>query len=141
MAVEGRGCSRLGSSKEGSAHKGYGLAIWVGFPACCRAGFGDMMGADNMGQFFGAFRIDAFIPYDDFTASMDTMVRTCARRPAPGFDRVMVAGQPEWESSRSDCATASRSTRWWSRGSTAGPTRPVCRSTSSAAESRRALSW
>ena len=27
----------LGSSKEGSAHKGYGLAIWVAFAACCPA--------------------------------------------------------------------------------------------------------
>jgi LDH2 family malate/lactate/ureidoglycolate dehydrogenase len=91
----------LGSTKEGSGHKGYGLATMVESFAGALSGTGSgaKLGLDNtLGHFFGAWRIDAFMSVTEFKATMDALVRDLkATRPAPGFDRVMVAGQPEWE--------------------------------------------
>jgi len=91
----------LGSTAEGSAHKGYGLATWVeAFSGILSgAGSGAALGLDDtLGHFFGAWRIDAFMPVDRFRAMMDEFVRDLrSTRPAPGFDRVLVAGIPEWE--------------------------------------------
>jgi len=91
----------LGATKEGSAHKGSGLALWVdimsgvlslaGFPAI----------ADNpsaVGHFFGAWRVDAFAPLDEYRAMMDARLRDIRNTPpADGYDRVYYAGLPEWE--------------------------------------------
>jgi L-2-hydroxycarboxylate dehydrogenase (NAD+) len=91
----------LGATREGSAHKGSGLALWVdimcgvlslaGFPSQRR----DPQG---VGHFFGAWRIDAFAPIDEFKALLDERLRDIRTTPpAEGFDRVYYAGLPEWE--------------------------------------------
>ena len=88
----------LGSSVTGGAHKGYGLAVVVEILSgvLSGTGFGQMLGPDNLGHFVGAIRVDAFIPIAGFKAMMDALVRELRATPtAPGFDRVLVAGDPE----------------------------------------------
>lgn len=92
----------LGGTREGSAHKGYGLGTWVDLFCGALSGFGftGLPGdSENVNHFFGAWRVDAFLPAAEFKALMDERIRELtSTRPAPGFDRVMVAGLPEWES-------------------------------------------
>lgn len=96
----------LGGTREGSAHKGYGLSVWVDLFCGALSGFGftGLAGdKENVNHFFGAWRVDAFTPADEFKALMDERLRELkATAPAPGFDRVMVAGQPEHEHEQ-DC--------------------------------------
>ena len=101
----------LGSDREHGSHKGYGLGAvvdifsgmlaganygpWV--PPFATAGF---MTADESvgvgtGHFFGAMRIDAFRPADEFKAHMDTWIqRFRATKAMPGH-RVLIPGDPE----------------------------------------------
>jgi L-2-hydroxycarboxylate dehydrogenase (NAD+) len=52
----------------------------------------------NLGHFFGAWRIDAFRPVDEFKASMDDLVRRLkGGRLAEGATRVYVHGEKEFE--------------------------------------------
>jgi len=102
VAMEGLRLLPLGSSPEGSAHKGYGLATWVDLFCGGLSSFG-FIGRDgdkqNVNHFFGAWRVDAFMPADEFKALIDDRLRELKATPtAPGFDRVLVAGLPEWES-------------------------------------------
>ena len=91
----------LGATKEGSAHKGSGLALWVDIMCgvLSLAGFvGHPVDHYQVGHFFGAWRIDAFAPTAEFKALMDERllaIRTTP--PALGYDRVLYAGLPEWE--------------------------------------------
>ncbi len=88
----------LGSTITGGAHKGYGLAVVVEILSgvLSGTGFGKMLGPDNLGHFLGAIRVDAFIPIAGFKAMMDALVRELRATPtAPGFDQVLVAGDPE----------------------------------------------
>jgi L-2-hydroxycarboxylate dehydrogenase (NAD+) len=98
----------LGATKEGSAHKGSGLALWVdimsgvlslaGFPAIATD-------PGEVGHFFGAWRVDAFAPLDEFRAMMDLRLKDIRTTPpAPGYDRVYYAGLPEWEAERQNRA-------------------------------------
>jgi L-2-hydroxycarboxylate dehydrogenase (NAD+) len=91
----------FGGSPEGAAHKGYGLAVWVDIMcgALSSWGFSGQPGdEENMNYFLGAWKIDNFVPIERHRELMDERVRDLkATRPAPGFARVMVAGQPEWE--------------------------------------------
>ena len=91
----------LGANREGSGHKGSGLALWVdimcgvlslaGFPGVARD-------SNEVGSFFGAWRVDAFAPVAEYRALMDQRLRSIRETPpAPGFDRVYYAGLPEWE--------------------------------------------
>jgi len=98
----------LGATKEGSAHKGSGLALWVdimsgvlslaGFPAIATD-------PGEVGHFFGAWRVDAFAPLDEYRAMMDERLRDIRNTPpAPGYDRVYYAGLPEWEAEQDNRA-------------------------------------
>lgn len=102
VAVEATMLLPLGSTPEGSAHKGYGLGAWVDLFCGALSGFGFTSrpnDSENVNHFFGAWRVDAFLPAGEFKALMDDRLRELkATRPAPGFDRVQVAGLPEWES-------------------------------------------
>ncbi len=63
----------------------------------------DKTGApDNgIGHFFGAMRIDAFQPADEFKAGMDNWIRTFRQAtPVEGQDRVIIPGDPERESEK-----------------------------------------
>lgn len=101
----------LGSDRERSSHKGYGLAGSVDlFSAVLsggswskrinrqREGTNAMAGTCHA---FMAWRIDAFGPVDDYRATMDDFMSTLmAAPPAPGRDAVLVAGQQEFEALR-----------------------------------------
>jgi len=51
----------------------------------------------TVGQVFAAIRVEAFRPLAEFLADMDRTIDAIhALRPAEGFDRVLVPGEPEW---------------------------------------------
>lgn len=100
-ALEGVKLLPLGGTKDGGAHKGYGLATWVDIFCGALSGYG-FTGPpgeeENVSHFFGAWRVDAFMPVSEFKHLMDGRMRDLrSTMPAPGFDRVLVAGLPEWE--------------------------------------------
>lgn len=104
----------LGGDREHGSHKGYALGAvvdifsallsganygpWVPpFPAYVPMPTG--MPGRGIGHFFGAMRIDAFRPAEDFKAHMDQWIRRFRRAAtAPGFERVIIPGDPERES-------------------------------------------
>ncbi|MBC8152084.1 MAG: Ldh family oxidoreductase [Bacteroidetes bacterium] len=107
----GGGLLPLGSNREHGSHKGYGLGAivdifsgvlsganygpWV--PPFATAGF--MTAQEGVGigtgHFFGAMRIDAFRPANDFKQHMDTWIqRFRDARAVPG-QRVLIPGDPE----------------------------------------------
>ena len=103
----------LGGDREHGSHKGYALGAIVDIFSAVLSGanYGpwvppfpayvpmptDMPGR-GIGHFFGAMRIDAFRPAADFKEHMDRWIeRFRAARTAPGFDRVIIPGDPERE--------------------------------------------
>ena len=88
-------------------HKGYGLGALVDI--LCGVLSGGLFGAAAdvpetgmhggiVGNFFGAFRIDAVRDFDAFRRDLDRELDTFERSaPAPGADRVVTAGTPERE--------------------------------------------
>lgn len=103
----------LGGDKEHGSHKGYALGAvvdifsailsganygpWVPpFPAYVPMPTG--MPGKGIGHFFGAMRIDAFRPADEFKQHMDTWIeRFSSAKTADGFDKVLIPGDPERE--------------------------------------------
>jgi LDH2 family malate/lactate/ureidoglycolate dehydrogenase len=52
----------------------------------------------GLGHFFGAMRIDAFRPAEEFKMHMDKWIeRFRNAKPAEGHDRVLIPGDPERE--------------------------------------------
>lgn len=103
----------LGSSREFGSHKGYCMAavIDVFSALLANANFGpfvppsvawlplkDDLPGEGTGHFFGAMRIDAFRPAEDFLNSMDQWIKTFRNAtPATGQPRVLIPGDPERE--------------------------------------------
>ncbi len=103
----------LGGSRKNGSHKGYCMAAVIDiFSALlANANFGpfvppsvawlplkDDMPGKGTGHFFGAMRIDAFRPADDFLQSMDHWINTFrSATPAIGHERVLIPGDPERE--------------------------------------------
>ncbi len=90
----------LGSRLETSSHKGYGLGIMVDILTGILPGMGSALFTDRstlaQGQWFAAWRIDAFCDPVQFKADMKQMVdRLRALRPAEGQASVLVPGDPE----------------------------------------------
>lgn len=103
----------LGGDREHGSHKGYALGAvvdifsavlsganygpWVPpFPAYVPMPTG--MPGKGIGHFFGAMRIDAFRPADEFKQHMDKWIeRFRSAKTAEGFDRVIIPGDPERE--------------------------------------------
>ena len=103
----------LGGDREHGSHKGYALGAivdifsavlsganygpWVPpFPAYVPMPTG--MPGKGIGHFFGAMRIDAFRPADDFKKDMDHWIRRFRSAvPAPGHEKVLIPGDPERE--------------------------------------------
>jgi L-2-hydroxycarboxylate dehydrogenase (NAD+) len=101
----------LGSDREHGSHKGYAMGAivdifsgvlsganygpWVPpFPAFIPVP--ENMPGKGIGHFFGAMRIDAFRKAEEFKTDMDQWLkRFRGARTAKGFDRVLVAGDPE----------------------------------------------
>jgi LDH2 family malate/lactate/ureidoglycolate dehydrogenase len=103
----------LGGDREHGSHKGYALGAIVDIFSAVLSGanYGpwvppfpayvpmptDMPGK-GIGHFFGAMRIDAFRPATDFKEHMDRWIeRFRMAKTAPGFDRVIIPGDPERE--------------------------------------------
>lgn len=103
----------LGSDREHGSHKGYALGSIVDiFSAVLSGGsYGpwappfpayvpmpENMPGKGLGHFFGAMRIDAFRPAEEFKQHMDNWInRFRNAKPAPGYDRVLIPGDPERE--------------------------------------------
>ena len=90
----------LGSTRELGSHKGYGLASVVEIlcSVMAGAGFGMRLPRGHFRHFVAAYDIDAFSDVAEFKRNMDDFLSELkATPPAPGHDRVLVAGQPEWE--------------------------------------------
>ncbi len=90
----------LGSYMETSAHKGYGLGLMVDILSGVLPGMGSALFSDRQtlvqGQWFAAWRIDAFRDLSEFKADMKRMVdHIRATRPGPGRDAVLIPGDPE----------------------------------------------
>ncbi|HET7898403.1 MAG TPA: Ldh family oxidoreductase [Flavisolibacter sp.] len=103
----------LGGDREHGSHKGYALGAvvdifsavlsganygpWVPpFPAYVPMPTG--MPGKGIGHFFGAMRIDAFRPAEEFKQHMDNWIRRFrSAKTAQGFDKVIIPGDPERE--------------------------------------------
>ncbi|HRH59440.1 MAG TPA: Ldh family oxidoreductase, partial [Chitinophagaceae bacterium] len=103
----------LGSDREHGSHKGYALGSIVDIFSGVLSGasYGpwappfpayvpmpDSMPGKGLGHFFGAMRVDAFRPADEFKQNMDKWIERFRKaRPAAGFERVLIPGDPERE--------------------------------------------
>jgi L-2-hydroxycarboxylate dehydrogenase (NAD+) len=92
---EGGALLPLGGSPQTGSYKGFGLAIAVGI--LCGVLSGSMSSTQMAGNhFFGALRIDGFMPADDFRRAVDEMVRAYRALPkAEGVDRIYLPGEVE----------------------------------------------
>jgi len=99
----------LGGTAENAGYKGYGLAVMVDILSGVLSGaaYGPFVGAPdseepcNIGHFFGAIRIDAFRPEEDFGRDMDNLITVLKEAPkAAGQTRIYVAGEKEYEMER-----------------------------------------
>lgn len=101
----------LGSNREHGSHKGYALGSIVDIFSAVLSGasYGpwappfpayipmpENMPGKGLGHFFGAMRIDAFRPADEFKQHMDNWIkRFHSAKPAPGHSSVLIAGDIE----------------------------------------------
>lgn len=100
-----------GEGDTAGGHKGYGLSLMVellcgalaGTPLAARLSGAGGAGPSEMGQFFGAIRIDGFRSLTEVQSDMDATFETLrgATR-APGHDRIYVHGEPEVEAERAN---------------------------------------
>jgi len=93
----------LGGTPKMGSYKGFGLAVLVeilsgilsGSSASILRGATLGMGTSH---FFGALRIDSFLPVENFKKSMDEMIEAFAALPKiPGVEKIYVAGGYEAE--------------------------------------------
>jgi L-2-hydroxycarboxylate dehydrogenase (NAD+) len=103
----------LGGDRDHGSHKGYALGSIVDiFSAVLSGGsYGpwappfpayiampDNMPGKGLGHFFGAMRIDAFRPANEFKQHMDNWItRFRNAKPAAGYEKVLIPGDPERE--------------------------------------------
>jgi L-2-hydroxycarboxylate dehydrogenase (NAD+) len=103
----------LGSDYEHGSHKGYALGSVVDIFSAVLSGanYGPWVPpfvaflqptanpvGQGLGHFFGAMRVDAFRPADEFKAHMDNWItRFRNAKPAEGRERVLIPGDPERE--------------------------------------------
>lgn len=103
----------LGSDREHGSHKGYALGSMVDIFSAVLSGasYGpwappfpayvpmpENMPGKGLGHFFGAMRVDAFRPADEFKQHMDNWIqRFRSAAPAEGYDKVLIPGDPERE--------------------------------------------
>lgn len=89
----------FGGTRENGGHKGYGFAAIADIMSGVLSGNGPGFIADRSYSFFVmAFKVDAFRDVTEFKGDMDLLLEKLANnKPAPGHDRVLYAGQPEYE--------------------------------------------
>ncbi len=113
----------LGSDREHGSHKGYALGSIVDIFSGVLSGasFGpwappfpayvpmpENQPGKGLGHFFGAMRVDAFRPAQDFKNQMDLWIERFRNAiPAPGHEKVLIPGDPERE------MEAIRTTKGW----------------------------
>ena len=111
--AQGGGLLPLGSDREHGSQKGYCLGAMVDIFSAVLSGanygpwvppYVDFLDkpqnlvGDGIGHFFGALRVDAFRPANEFKTHMDQWIRRFKdAEPVPGEGRVMVPGDPERE--------------------------------------------
>jgi L-2-hydroxycarboxylate dehydrogenase (NAD+) len=90
-------------------YKGYGLGLWVDVFCALLSGaaYADLVYPrapdgkplpSSIGHFFGAWRVDAFRPVDEFKAAMDDLQRRLKGAPrAEGQTRIYIHGEKEYE--------------------------------------------
>jgi LDH2 family malate/lactate/ureidoglycolate dehydrogenase len=98
-----------GDSEESGGHKGYGLAVAVEIFSALLSGalYANRVYPKNkegkplpsgIGHFFGAMRIDAFRPKDEFKRDMDDLIHRLREAPkAEGAKRIYIHGEKEFE--------------------------------------------
>ena len=107
IAQQARKLLPLGGSREGGSHKGYGLAMVVEILCGVLSGTVTALNAnqDPRGHFFGAIRVDAFRPAEEFKRDMDRLIRELkSTPPLDGQERVYVAGEIEFETAEERAA-------------------------------------
>lgn len=103
----------LGSDRDHGSHKGYALGSIVDIFSAVLSGasYGpwappfpayvpmpENMPGEGLGHFFGAMRVDAFRPAEEFKQHMDNWIaRFRKARPAEGHEKVLIPGDPERE--------------------------------------------
>ena len=103
----------LGGDREHGSHKGYALGAIVDIFSAVLSGanYGpwvppfpayvpmpDEQPGKGIGHFFGAMRLDAFRPADDFKKNMDKWIkRFRSAKTVQGADKVLIPGDPERE--------------------------------------------
>jgi LDH2 family malate/lactate/ureidoglycolate dehydrogenase len=103
----------LGSDREHGSHKGYALGSIVDIFSAVLSGasYGpwappfpayvpmpENMPGKGLGHFFGAIRVDAFRPANEFKQHMDNWIqRFRSATPAEGYEKVLIPGDPERE--------------------------------------------
>ncbi len=109
----GGGMVTLGGDRLHGSHKGYCMTAVIDIFSALFSGanFGPFVPPSvaylpvpenqpgkGTGHFFGAMRIDAFRPADEFRKAMDQWIRTFRNaKPAKGEQRVLIPGDPERE--------------------------------------------
>ncbi|MGC9333532.1 MAG: Ldh family oxidoreductase [Anaerolineae bacterium] len=106
-----------GAGEEMSGYKGYGMGLMVEILSAVLPGAAflssvypkDVQGKPlpaNLGHFFGAWRVDAFRPADEFKADMDHFIRELkGGELAEGATRIYVHGEKEFEEAGRRTAT------------------------------------
>jgi L-2-hydroxycarboxylate dehydrogenase (NAD+) len=108
---EGGALLPLGGNREGSSHKGYmlGSIVDIFSGVLSGANYGPWvppfpayipmpanMPGKGIGHFFGAMRLDAFRPADDFKKDMDQWIRAFKNAtPVNENEKVIIPGEPE----------------------------------------------
>ncbi|MFN2458346.1 MAG: Ldh family oxidoreductase, partial [Chitinophagaceae bacterium] len=106
----------LGGDREHGSHKGYAFGAMVDIFSAVLSGanYGpwvppfpayvpmpSAMPGKGIGHFFGAMRIDAFRPAEEFKQHMDKWIQAFrAAKPAKGFEKVLIPGDTEREMER-----------------------------------------
>lgn len=103
----------LGGDREHGSHKGYALGAIVDIFSAVLSGanygpwvppfvsflpVGDDLPGKGIGHFFGAMRLDAFRPANDFKKHMDQWIRRFrTAKTIDGHEKVLIPGDPERE--------------------------------------------
>lgn len=103
----------LGGDREHGSHKGYALGAIVDIFSAVLSGanYGPWVPpfvaflepdpnpvGEGIGHFFGAMRVDAFRPADEFKSNMDNWIkRFRSAKPSDGNKKVLIPGDPERE--------------------------------------------
>ncbi len=94
-----------GADEEEGGHKGYGFSVLIDIFSGVLSGglYGPLLYKDKNAppgvcHFFGAMKIEAFIPKEKFKSSMDDYIRIIKNsKKAKGKERIYIAGEKEFE--------------------------------------------